>query len=489
MAQEKRIISQGYGIVCHTALLLLSFLFVLLMSFSTSPLYLGYSGDATLYRQMGQLIVNGGIPYVDLCDNKGILLYLFYAAGIAINPHWGLCLLQTVVLASTLVLWERLLGEFLPRGWRIPCLVFVLGLMACFYEGGGLTEELCLPFISLPLLFWIRADNRHAAIPRWQYFVVGLCAGVIAFVRVNNLLVFAGFYAVTFLSLLMGREFRQAFGMLGSLLGGFLAIALLCLGYLFLLGGTDCLLAMWDNMFSLNVDRIVFHKDRSAYLGSPLPHILTVLLAGVGGTLLFRRKWEVAVSCWFSLVCVGLSLWFRPYPHYHIVLLPVYILLIGQLTQWRRWVGVLCMVFLLALHSPPLYGTVLRVRRELLLGRVAFQQGFDNFQCYANARNQSAAPTVFNFESFAGLSLLNSVQWTQCNRNPVRGMDDEFQALVQSDAIEDLPELIILSGLDNISEENRHFIEQHYTTIAHIGEVSWRDIRLWQIDPSSFPRQ
>ena len=86
------------------ALLLWSAL-VLLPCSGTSPLYAFHDWtDANTYLTMGRGLLAGAVPYRDLFDHKGPLLYAVYALGAALDPGGfaGVFCLQCLSLALTL---------------------------------------------------------------------------------------------------------------------------------------------------------------------------------------------------------------------------------------------------------------------------------------------------------------------------------------------------------------------------------------------------
>ena len=78
---------------------------VLLVCSGTSPLYRGHDWtDANTYLTMGRSLLQGVVPYRDLFDHKGPLLYGIYALGALLHPQgfYGIFLLQVLSLAATL---------------------------------------------------------------------------------------------------------------------------------------------------------------------------------------------------------------------------------------------------------------------------------------------------------------------------------------------------------------------------------------------------
>lgn len=62
-----------------------STIFLLIFSWSTSPLYLTYGGDSLFFQIIGLGITQGKIPYVDLFDHKGPVPFFMDALGYSLG--------------------------------------------------------------------------------------------------------------------------------------------------------------------------------------------------------------------------------------------------------------------------------------------------------------------------------------------------------------------------------------------------------------------
>ena len=130
----------------------------LFFCFSISPLYQFEGYDVVIFKQMADVILKGGTPYLDLNDNKGVLLYALYAVGQSIpNSKVGVFLICAVLFYISVFYWSKISQLLLPQSnqrWM------VLWIGICFYtilqKLGGLTEDICLPICSYALYIGIR---------------------------------------------------------------------------------------------------------------------------------------------------------------------------------------------------------------------------------------------------------------------------------------------------------------------------------------------
>ncbi len=128
-----------------------AFAFFLCYALALNPftLYSGY--DQAIFEQMGLGMLQGRIPYVDLFDHKGFLLYAINAAGLWLWPgHTGLGCLLGLYLSATTFCWLRISGCLVNPSLRyvpvLPALLF-----ACLCEGGNMTKPWSHSELSIPL--------------------------------------------------------------------------------------------------------------------------------------------------------------------------------------------------------------------------------------------------------------------------------------------------------------------------------------------------
>ena len=146
--------------------LLLSFAFLLVFSFSTSPLY-AYTGfDSATFRTIGLGILQGKLPYADLFDHKGPLAFYFNAAGIGIIPgDWGIFLMQVLFMAVSAYLIYRTDCLFTDRKTAFVCVLLLFFPFVDFIVEGNQCEEWMMPFVTLSVYLVLSWMMRGEGLP------------------------------------------------------------------------------------------------------------------------------------------------------------------------------------------------------------------------------------------------------------------------------------------------------------------------------------
>ena len=183
-----------------------SFLFCLLTAAvfltlcSRSSFLFSYNNwdDANSYFSMGKFLMNGGVIYRDLYDQKGPYLYLLYGISYLISndTFFGVFLMEILAIAFFFYYAYRTIRLYCSFKISIALIpVLAMGTLSSlsFYWGGA-AEEFCLPLLSYSLYTSIRYfKEEHPNLPSKKNIIInGILAGVILQVKYTML----GFYFI-----------------------------------------------------------------------------------------------------------------------------------------------------------------------------------------------------------------------------------------------------------------------------------------------------
>ncbi len=133
----------------------------LLIPSTCSPLYAtSFWTDTNIYFTIGRGIRHGLLPYRDLYDHKGPLLYWLYGLGAFFSEKsfLGIFLLEVLSLGTMLLLAYRIVDCRIHSKaalLTIP-LTAILTVSCSAFNQGGSAEEFCLPFLAYALYYAFR---------------------------------------------------------------------------------------------------------------------------------------------------------------------------------------------------------------------------------------------------------------------------------------------------------------------------------------------
>ena len=177
---------------------LVSVIFISIFSKSTSIfLPTKYTLDSAMFQVIGRGITKGLVPYKDLFDHKGPILYFIQALGYSLNIFISSIFLDKIINIFT----KNIKKQFFSF---LAAFVF-LGL---FFGEGNLSEEWSLSFILIALYLNLN-DLFNNKFSRLNYFITGTMFGLISLIRLNNAASIIGFFIFYFLYLIKTKKYKE----------------------------------------------------------------------------------------------------------------------------------------------------------------------------------------------------------------------------------------------------------------------------------------
>lgn len=202
----------------------LVFLLGLLWLSSLNPMF-GYTPgpDSGVYLYIGQQILRGAVPYRDVFDNKGPLLYLLNAAGLAVSgeSQWGVYALEYTLVSAGLVLaFIAIRRRSTAAVAGLAMLLWVLMLNRFGFDNHE--EYYFYPLQCAVVYLVLRGDWREAG--AGAAFAVGLLGAGALFLKPTGIGLWVSIIlvdALLTLRLSTWRPFwRRVFGLLLGILSG-----------------------------------------------------------------------------------------------------------------------------------------------------------------------------------------------------------------------------------------------------------------------------
>ena len=209
--------------------LIVSFCFLTICSRSSFIYPFNNWDDSNSYFTMGKALMNGGILYRDVFDQKGPLLYFIYGLGYLLSNSGfgGIFFLEILSFTLFLVAEYQVARLYLSQGLAMctmPLMALVVLTSKSFYWG-GCAEEFCLPLFAWGLYFSVKYFKETYPLPMSSklIFLNGFFAGCILLIKFNLLGLYFAFMAIIALSNLNRINWKKALIHCGIFLSGMVA--------------------------------------------------------------------------------------------------------------------------------------------------------------------------------------------------------------------------------------------------------------------------
>ena len=148
-------------------------------------LSLGPPDDSAVFAYVGWAMKHGLMPYRDIWDHKGPLLYYLNFAGLTLSPNstFGIGLLELVSYSIAFFLLYRIVASFSSRLVVLSIAALSVGFVTHFAVGGNMTESWALlPLAAAHYACW-RWSQRSTQ--KWCAVIIGAAFACIFFLRAN----------------------------------------------------------------------------------------------------------------------------------------------------------------------------------------------------------------------------------------------------------------------------------------------------------------
>lgn len=288
--------------------------------------------DSSVFLYTGQRVLEGGVPYRDVWDHKGPLIYYIDALGLGVagGSRWGVWLLEALFVFGAAWLAFDLISKIFGRWPAVfATTLFLLGLNLVL-DGGNLVEEYALLFQFATLRFyWRGLQSQRLSDFAWTGAAAGL--GFLLRPNIIALPLAIGAYLVWQAAYLRKRMVRKQ---IGAALASGLAVLAAAAFYFYANGAlADAWSAVFTFSFAYNAAGFA---ERWAAIRTGLSLLATIALFAVSGWVFAfaavrsesRRFAAVRPLLVVLLAALPLeillsSLSGRSYPHYYLSWLPV----------------------------------------------------------------------------------------------------------------------------------------------------------------------
>lgn len=310
----------------------------LLICSKSSPLYpMNDSVDVNCFFTMGRSILHGIVPYRDLYEQKGPVLYFMYALAALISEtsFFGVYLLEVVTFGLFLYFSGKLAALYLGQCKTVYLITAVLAAVIpvsrAFAHGGG-AEEVSLFTLAYGLYSVLRAQRENRLLTFGEAFLNGIFAAIVLYIKFTAM----GFYIglvlfVIFWYLSTGLHWKALLLTAGQFLLGVAAVSALVFGYFAVCGAVDDFLTIYfyNNLFLYPNETdgsklaLIWNSLKSTMQVNPSYSWFIGL--GIAAFLPdFRKNWREAVMALlcFAGLAAGTYWGGRGYTYYGLILAP-----------------------------------------------------------------------------------------------------------------------------------------------------------------------
>ncbi len=179
----------------------------------SSPLYpFNDWVDSNAFFTVGKSMWHGKVPYRDLFEHKGPLLYMLHAVGAAISPRsfFGVWVLEVLAATAFLIICDKIIRLYSDSDFTFvyaPVIAFIVYSSRSFSHGDS-AEEFCLPIIAYSLYIGLKVLKDGVLPTAKEGFFIGLTSACVLWIKFTMLGFYIGWFLFFVIYSLVQKQFR-----------------------------------------------------------------------------------------------------------------------------------------------------------------------------------------------------------------------------------------------------------------------------------------
>lgn len=283
--------------------------------------------DSSVFRTIAYYMCEGLMPYKDIFDHKGPILYIINYIGMLISYNKGIWLIELLSMFITLFFMYKTSRFYCNKFTSLIITALVSSPLFIFFEGGNLTEEYALPFIAISIFIFIDYLKNNK-INIFRLIICGVAFGCVCLLRINMITIWLVFCITIFIKELKEKEIKQ---LIRYYLYFILGLIIVLLPVLIWLIVNDAFLDFIDYYITFNLQ---YTSSSSATLSNRIDTLsyfvtndISLLVIAFSLFNLYKNKNLINVSYMTCLLLtfIFISISGRTYFHYGMILIPMFI--------------------------------------------------------------------------------------------------------------------------------------------------------------------
>lgn len=255
MKYKRNEVNKTNQIKYYLAIFISMFIFLAFFSMSSPLFYTNTWVDSNSYKTVANGILNGLVPYKDLFEQKGPVLYFIHVIANVITKHsfFGVYIMEVIAISVSLVFVFKSNKLFLADkpAFILSYLILPFLILEPYFSKGDSAEEFMFPAIFFLFYFAIKNLCSPEKTKIYEFFAVGMSFGYVFWIKYSLIGSWVGLFGVFLFFLLKEKNYAKVIiGVTWSAIG-FVIFTLPILIYFFF---NDALQSLIDVYFQFNMN-------------------------------------------------------------------------------------------------------------------------------------------------------------------------------------------------------------------------------------------
>lgn len=238
----------------HIFIFIVAFVSITLLSTSSFLYPLNIWNDSNCFFTVGKSMLRGVIPYKDIFEQKGPLLYFLHAlaALISYKTFFGVYIFEVIAAYVFLLFSYKTMCLFVDK--KVICFLPILSFVvysSYSFRYGDSAEEFCMPLIIYGLYVSLKSFKNKENISFKDALFVGITAGAVLWVKYSMLGFYVGWIILPAILMIRTKKIKELFKLVLQIALGVLIPSIVVLIYFAINNSLSDLFTVYfyDNIF------------------------------------------------------------------------------------------------------------------------------------------------------------------------------------------------------------------------------------------------
>lgn len=240
--------------------------------------------DSNCFMTVGKSILHGKVPYLDLYEQKGPLLYFIhaFAAMISSTTFIGVYFIEVIACYFFLYYSYRILIMYTDKNiiFLLPVLSLLVYSSTNFCHGDS-AEELCLPLLSYALYIGIKFLKKRTVPPAYESLMIGITSSCVLWIKYSMLGFYIGWIIIPAVVLIKNKQLKELLKMILFIILGVIIVSIPIIIYFLY---NDALIEMFKVYFYNNI--FLYNSDQSIPVISTLYNVFKAVTSWISNNSL-----------------------------------------------------------------------------------------------------------------------------------------------------------------------------------------------------------
>lgn len=208
--------------------------------------------DSSMFLYFGKGMSRGLIPYTDMFDHKGPVLFFiqYLATFLGDNLNLGIWIIEVIWFSITCIVVFKTCTLFIKDQLLSSVAIMLnVGLIIRCFEGGNLSEQYALLFIAIAFYLFNKLIQQ-STLSNFEYIVIGISGALVFFIRANMVALWLVYCLYLLITGLLNKEKKELLRQVIFIFIGGISVVILIILYGLV---TNSLSDMIQQAFLMNI--------------------------------------------------------------------------------------------------------------------------------------------------------------------------------------------------------------------------------------------